>query len=213
VEERCTCGAVLPPDARFCHKCGKPLRAEDVPVIEETAPVPAPAAATAAEPPKKTRINFHNSIAVRVAFVAAGLSTLLAMVPFPIPMGISALWQVVILVAGGFYATYQYSRRTGESLSVSAGARMGWLTGIFAFVIVTVVTTISMVALSTNDGARSAFRKMAENSPAAESIDKLLQSDAGLAAFLLVGLAGTFLMWTVLAVLGGALGAKVLEKD
>ena len=24
VLEFCTCGAQLPPDARFCHKCGKP---------------------------------------------------------------------------------------------------------------------------------------------------------------------------------------------
>ena len=24
VPEYCTCGAQLPPDARFCHKCGKP---------------------------------------------------------------------------------------------------------------------------------------------------------------------------------------------
>lgn len=179
--------------------------------MEETfAPVPA-VAEVPAQPARKPGINFHNSIAVRVAFLAAGLTTLLALLPFP--MIISALWQVVMLVAGGFYATYLYSRRTGESLSVSAGARMGWLTGIFAFVIVTVVTTISMVALSTSDGARNAFHKMAENSPAAESIDKLLQSDAGFAAFLLMSLAGTFLMWTVLAVVGGALGAKVLEKD
>ena len=26
--EFCTCGAELPPDARFCHRCGKPQREE-----------------------------------------------------------------------------------------------------------------------------------------------------------------------------------------
>ena len=26
--EFCTCGAELPPDSRFCHKCGKPQREE-----------------------------------------------------------------------------------------------------------------------------------------------------------------------------------------
>ncbi|MBV9294668.1 MAG: zinc-ribbon domain-containing protein, partial [Acidobacteriaceae bacterium] len=23
MQQRCTCGAILPEDARFCHKCGK----------------------------------------------------------------------------------------------------------------------------------------------------------------------------------------------
>ncbi len=34
----CTCGAQLPPDALFCHKCGKPQR-EIAPVAAE-APAP-----------------------------------------------------------------------------------------------------------------------------------------------------------------------------
>jgi predicted amidophosphoribosyltransferase len=36
--EFCTCGAELPPDARFCHRCGKPQREEIEP--ETVAPIP-----------------------------------------------------------------------------------------------------------------------------------------------------------------------------
>ena len=38
VPEFCTCGAQLPPDARFCHKCGKPQY--DYPGVEEPEPAP-----------------------------------------------------------------------------------------------------------------------------------------------------------------------------
>jgi hypothetical protein len=48
---------------------------------------------------------------------------------FPIP------WPFVRLplafLAAGFLAVYLYSRRTGQTLSIRSGARMGWITGIF----------------------------------------------------------------------------------
>jgi hypothetical protein len=213
VAETCTCGALLPADARFCHKCGKPQREEDIPAAE-----PAPIAAVVADPavptataPAKRGINFHNSIAVRVAFLAAGLVTLLGAVP--LPMVIAALWHIVMLVAGGFYAVYLYGRRTGESLSVRSGARMGWITGVFAFVIMTVLFTVSLVTIYASEGVRDLFRKMAENSPGADMIDKMLQTDTGLAMFIMLSLFVSFLTSTILPVLGGALGAKVLEKE
>ena len=37
MSEFCTCGAELPPDALFCHKCGKPQREISAHVEEEPA--------------------------------------------------------------------------------------------------------------------------------------------------------------------------------
>ena len=40
---RCTCGAALPEDARFCHKCGKPQYEEDIArlnAVDEPPPPP-----------------------------------------------------------------------------------------------------------------------------------------------------------------------------
>src|SRR5258708_28410835 len=66
--ERCTCGAILPEDARFCHKCGKPQREE--PLIPQEAaepqPPPPPPPLPTLEPP---RIGFHNAPAVRIALI------------------------------------------------------------------------------------------------------------------------------------------------
>ena len=69
--EFCTCGAQLPPDALFCHKCGKPQRDIVTPEIEPNT-YPAAVEASVAPPPPAPRLqplplNFHNPIAVRIA--------------------------------------------------------------------------------------------------------------------------------------------------
>src|SRR5436305_1359982 len=58
VAERCTCGAQLPPDARFCHKCGKPQY--DYPGLETEAVAQAPTP----PPPPPPEISFRNGTAV-----------------------------------------------------------------------------------------------------------------------------------------------------
>ena len=82
VAESCTCGAQLPPDALFCHKCGKLQRDEPLPIPEEL--VPAPVAVVAPEPASPPEIGFHNSQAVRVAFLVGSLAFFLFSLPFPI---------------------------------------------------------------------------------------------------------------------------------
>ncbi|HYL84477.1 MAG TPA: zinc ribbon domain-containing protein, partial [Candidatus Angelobacter sp.] len=80
----CTCGAQLPPDARFCHKCGKPQY--DYPgLAEETAPPEPPPVALPAPAPI-TDIGFHNRIAVRIGFLAAVTAILLGLFPLPFPI-------------------------------------------------------------------------------------------------------------------------------
>src|SRR5579872_719709 len=65
VPDVCTCGAKLPPDARFCHKCGKPQR--DEPVVMEEVLSPPPLPFTELPAPITARISFHNGLAVRAA--------------------------------------------------------------------------------------------------------------------------------------------------
>src|SRR5437016_5825462 len=80
--ESCTCGAQQPPDARFCHKCGKPQRDEPEArmLAEESAPVVIPARlmeAAAAPVP----LGFRNPVALRVGLLAAALMCLTMMIP------------------------------------------------------------------------------------------------------------------------------------
>src|SRR5689334_21914503 len=117
----CTCGAQLPADALFCHKCGKPQRELVVP--ETIATPPAPMEAPQPTPrPQAPPLNFRNPVAVRISLlVAVGATLLLNFLP------------VINWLAGGFVAVLFYRQRTGNALTVKAGVRLGWITGLLTF--------------------------------------------------------------------------------
>src|SRR5260370_36269576 len=108
--EFCSCGAQLPPDALFCHKCGKPQRELVVPeTVAPVAPPPLPQVQPRPVPPP---VNFHNGVALRIAILVAAMATLLSLfLPF-------LTW-----LAGGFFASFLYRRKTGP-LNVGAGVRL-----------------------------------------------------------------------------------------
>jgi hypothetical protein len=212
VPEFCTCGAQLPPDARFCHKCGKPQY--DYPGLEEPEAVPpvieVPAAPPATYAPSFGEIGFHNRLAVRVAFIAAVSAVFLFMVPLPFPF----LRLLIAFVAGGFFAVFLYSRRTGQMLSIRSGARMGWITGIFSFTLVSVLFAIAMVAISKEGGLANYLRsQLPANDVRSETVAQAFNDPAMLGVLLLLSLAMLFIVLTALPIIGGALGAKVLEKE
>ncbi|MBZ5676025.1 MAG: hypothetical protein LAP61_17430 [Acidobacteriia bacterium] len=200
--EYCTCGAQLPPDARFCHKCGKPQREEDASVEVQPAVALPPPPPVAAEPPP---ISFRNAIAVRVALATGIPMFLLSAVAGPLALAVP--------VAGGFFAVYLYRRRTGQKVTVLAGAHLGWISGIFVFAILTVVLTLVMVMLSQPDFVQSMRDQMAKmSSISQDELTKrieLLRTPSGLALALL----DAFVSYTVLTALGGAVGAKLLNRQ
>lgn len=208
VPESCTCGAQLPPDARFCHKCGKPQY--DYPGFTEEPTPPAPPPVV--EAPLHPEISFHNRLAVRIGFLVA----LTGVLPFVFLLPIPFLPSVIAFLTG-FLAVFSYCRLTGQSLTVRSGARMGWITGIFAFTFVTALFTVLMVAISTQGRFVDLFREyqgqLHLRSDQIEIMTKLLQDPAGVAGMIVVTLIMLFVMLTALPVLGGALGAKVLARE
>jgi hypothetical protein len=115
------------------------------------------------------------------------------------------------LVAAGFLAVFLYQRRTGERLSVVHGAHLGWISGIFGFAITAAVLAVVVVALS-NPELLNTMREQVKASGSPADMDQVIQelrSPPGL----LMAVAVTFLMFTVLPACGGALGAKLLDRD
>jgi hypothetical protein len=207
VPDFCTCGAQLPEDARFCHKCGKPQRDEPLLVEEEQpevviAPLPPPPA----EPPP---ISFRNPAAVRVA-LATGVPVVLLT---GLLSAVAGALTIVVPLAGGFFAVYLYRRRTGEKITVLAGARLGWISGIVVFAILTVLLTVMVLMLSQPDFVQSMRDQMAKmSSVSQDDLTKgieLLRTPSGLGLALL----DAFVTYTLLTALGGAVGAKFLNRN
>jgi hypothetical protein len=162
---------------------------------EEITPPPIP---VAAEPEPKA-IGFRNGLAVRIGLFLSMLTMLVSVLIGPFVI----LW---MLVAGGL-AAWLYKRRTGEVLSAWSGARLGWITGLFTFLILMVL--ISTAAFLLTDPAfvdmfLAQMRQRGAGETAKQVVDAL-QSPGRIAA----ALVQTFIFCGLLPVLGGMLGAKL----
>ena len=200
MEEFCSCGARLVPDARFCHKCGRPVRESEEPLP----PVAAEAPPESPPPPPIVEIGFQNRAAVRIALFAGALALALSSIP------ISPWLPVVTLLGGGALAVYLYNRRTGQSLPARLGLKLGWMTGLFAFLISMVLMTIAVALLSARqDALERALRDQSGLPPdMAARVLEIIRNPVELTLSLLFG----FLTFSVTAALGGALGARVFRK-
>jgi hypothetical protein len=213
----CTCGTELPDNARFCLNCGKPQREEDLASAAAASPetVPPPPAASGPAvglPLGFLPVNFGNPIAVRIALLCASLIALLNVIPI-VSFG-CCLW----ISGGGFVSAVLYARRTGLSLSVRDGARLGWLTGLLTFVITVILTALNFALLRSAGGIRDQIRQSLEKMPsqdeaARQVLTNFLSSPSGLATLILSYILFGFFLIVCLAIAGGAMGAKVMEKE
>jgi hypothetical protein len=201
----------LPEDARFCHKCGKPQREEPEMEALQRQLVTEPAADTPPQPAvanSVATIGFRNPIAVRAALVASALATLAGLLPLP---GLfHSLWQLLTITAAGFAAVYLYQRRTGAYLSIRGGLQIGWMTGLFCFVVTIVMLTLLLaVVASLGESGLKQLTAESGRPEIAEAFSGMLTNPA----MLIFALAGAFFLMTILASAGGALGSKVLDKE
>jgi hypothetical protein len=195
--EICSCGAQLPPDALFCHKCGKPQREfgavepEERPVVEVAPPPIIPVRREA--PP----LSFRNPIALRIALIVALGATFLSFLP------------LVNWLAGGFFSVFLYRRRTGSLMNVGAGMRLGWITGVLTFVPASILFAIQALP-HFGTTIQERMQSMSGQDPAmVQEMVRFLQSGPGMAAAVAFFLVFMFLVITVLSMAGGALAAKV----
>ncbi len=196
--EFCSCGAQLPPDALFCHKCGKAQRE-----IIEPEPIPPPPYADPTPPPPPTAVavNFQNRVAVRIAFVVAVSATIMSFIP------------LLNWAAAGFFAVFFYRRRTGSFLNVGAGVQLGLMTGLLMCGFFTIIFAAQALSGSLGSQMQERLKHLPAQDPMVQQMMTFIQSGPGLATTLVFGLLMMFMVILCLSMAGGALGAKMVGRD
>ena len=153
-------------------------------------------------------VTFANPVVLRIAFAAAAFSILLDFIPFV------GLLCVIWSMGAGFMAVWMYCKRTGLPLSVGSGAKLGWITGVFSFVILTIMTTAT-VALSSEKMEEIRKQVTAQLPHDANYQDALniLQNPSSFATVILFMLFLFFLLLLLASVAGGAIGARFSNKQ
>lgn len=195
--ERCSCGTVLAENARFCHRCGKPVFPEDI--IEVEAPPPAletipPRFRSMKVPPQPAHVGFSNPVALRIAFLMSIGIMVVEMIPFLQVAFI--LW----CLAAGWGAVRLYRRITGFLLSPSSGARLGSITGVLTFLSIAVVMALAMLF-----NGKELLQEMIRQNP---QVSEVVKNPAALAMGFLFGLGILFAMVVGTCAAGGALSAR-----
>ena len=197
--ERCTCGNVLVENAAFCHRCGRPTRELTATEQEEFAPPPPvtpPVAATVVAPLPPLPISFGNPIALRVAFLMS-LGIMMAEM-LPVVNYLFFAWWLM----AGWGGVRLYRRLTGLRLSVASGARLGSLTGLFAFLSMAVIFSLTMASST----GREMLDQMVKQDP---RMSEVVNTPTMLGAVLIMVLVMVFALVVGLCAAGGALGAKL----
>ncbi len=200
--EYCSCGAQLPEDARFCHRCGKPQREADA---ELQPAVPPPPVIETQQPSRARRpdptIGFRNPLAVRISLFAS----LIGFILLGVIGQISQVLSLVAMLGAGTLAVNLYRRRTGLPVTVRGGIHIGWITGVFAFVAAVILVTVMAVALSDTTVASTFQTQLSarSNQEVAKQVVDAFRSPKGIADILVT----FFVACAVMPVVGGALGA------
>jgi hypothetical protein len=176
--------------------------------VEPEAPPAAPPPLPAAPPPPP--IGFHNRLAVRIGLLAGVLLIAVSLVLGQV--GFFRFLAPVWPVAAGFWAVFVYRRRTGQRLSPLNGAHLGWICGIFAFLMTTIMVTMMVVLVSEPSVVNNLRDQWKDYGRSEADLNLMMQALHNPAA--IVGMLLTFLLlFTILPAFGGAIGAKLLDRD
>lgn len=191
--------------------CGRPQR-EDLAQLELGETAAHQVGAAPAKEPRKgvSGVSFGNPDVIRATYPVAVVAAVLGSVPA------LSLFCFLWYPAAGFASVYLYRRRTGIFLTPAEGAKMGAIAGLLVFAISLLVLTIGFLFGGGADftaALRAAVEQSGRSAELQRKVLQLIENPATLALMLMIGLFVRLIATAGFTMLGGALGAKVLEKE
>ena len=204
------------PDALFCHRCGRPLRpliAEEEPAEQREAPPPPETepdrvVITNAVVEPEANVDFRNWVTVKSCLLAACFSLIFSMLLSPIGTGILSPF---VLFGGGWISSYLYARHSARPINVRGGAALGWIAGLFTFLIVLLLTLLMIRMADNPDFAQMLRESSGKYGASADQVNRLLDLPKH-PDELLLNLGQSFVFLTVFSSLGGLLHALARRR-
>jgi hypothetical protein len=208
-EDNCDCGwSGIPHGASFCPGCGKPLT-DVARESERQANAFQRPQAEEEESGPVDRVTFGTPGALRSCYWSAAFAAIIMSLPY------ASLLCFIVYPGAGFYSVHSFRRQTSKRVTLRAGAKLGFLTGVITFALLLILLTIassmpgSPGLSGTLDELEASFERQGE-SELVDRVQALRADPTALGLLALIALSVGFCVTTGFATAGGALGAKVL---
>jgi hypothetical protein len=212
--------------AAFCQNCNAPqIRVATPSQNEPVTPPLRPGTPDEVQPPARPVGFGYQAVAPpplapepfrwQEAMPGAMLAGLVAALVLIIPFAAYALWP---LAAGALAVLFFKRRQPGVELSSGAGARVGAVAGLFAFILFSLLMGVQLVAMSGSGKFRDMMAQAMQQSaarnpsPEAQAMVQKLMTPEGIAVMVVLIFVIFLVMFVGLSSIGGALGAKLLKK-
>jgi len=213
MEQPCyKCGQAVEQGVAFCPHCSAP----QIRVMVAEPPVEVPTSVDAQSPNAESvavpviSVPMHWSQTIRPCVVSAVIATALVVL---------RLYPVVAMFSAGFLAAVLYRQRWREApMRAGLGARLGMLSGLLWFAMLSILEAVLVLVLHQGDQIRKAAIASLDQFAAQTSDPRLLdwvaqlKTPDGLEAFMIAGIITSFLAAVVLGAIGGALAGVLLRR-
>jgi hypothetical protein len=113
---------------------------------------------------------------------------------------------------------FLYCRKTGTRLDVSAGVKIGWITGLLTYGFAAIVFAATLIPDALSGKLGTTMLEQMKNFSAQDpnmvaQMTHLIQTTQGMVMLVLFALAFLFVFVTCLSMAGGALGAKMVGRS
>ena len=119
--------------------------------------------------------------------------------------------------AAGFFAVYNYQRKTGLCPRVGEGARLGLATGGISFLVSLALFALALLVAGDPTMFGEAIREQIQLVSAPNDVKQqmlgILKSPTAMSMMLLISLVMSFAVTILLSTIGGVLGAKILRLE